>query len=245
VVSLLSSTIILAASQQSNENFTKSQIQAIEKIIHEYLVKKNPEVLIDASEALQAKRMKQIETQALAVVRKEPVKFFNSPNSPVEGNKSSNLAIVEFFDYQCPHCRDMKDVMSALLKKNPKLKVIYKMLPIFGESSLQAANAGLSAYKQGKFAQVNDALLSASLPLKQDEILAIMKQAGMNMSQYNLMIRRKTFESELKQNDQLAQAMHLMGTPAFIVANLSTNEYKFIGGAASQEQLQAVLDSIR
>jgi protein-disulfide isomerase len=88
-------------------------------------------------------------------------------------------------------------------------------------------------------------LLSASIPLQKDSILNILKQAGVNMLKYHLMATRNTFDTELKQNDQLAQAMHLMGTPALIVANLSTNHYKFVGGAASQEQLQDLLNSVR
>jgi len=244
VASLLSTMITLAASQKNNTVFSQNQVKAIQSIVHEYLVN-NPQVLIEVSQALQAERMKQVETQSLAVVRKNPVKFFNSPNSPIEGNRASNLAIVEFFDYQCPHCRDMKDIMSALLKKNPTLKVIYKMLPIFGETSTYAAKAALAAYKQGKFPQVNDALLSASMPLKKESILAAMKQVGMNMRQFYSMFNSTAFQAELKQNDQLAQDMHLMGTPAFVIANLSTNQYKFISGAASEEMLQAALDNVR
>jgi len=244
IASLLSSAMTLGASQRNNSTFSKSQVQAIQTIVHDYLVK-NPEVLIEASQALQAEQMKRMEAQVSIIVKQNPVKFFNAPASPVEGNKNSNLVIVEFFDYQCPHCRDMKDTINSLLEKNSTLKVIYKMLPIFGETSAYAAKAGLAAYKQGKFSQVNNALLTASLPMSKDSILATIQQAGMSTRQFNSMFNSTAFESELKQNEALAQEMHLMGTPAFIIANLSTNQYKFIGGAASEEQLQATLDSIR
>ena len=244
IASLLSSVLTLGASHGKHSTFSKSQIQAIQTIVHDYLVN-NPQVLVEASQALQAEQMKRMETQVATIVKQNPVKFFNASNSPVEGNKDSNLVIVEFFDYQCPHCRDMKDVMNSLLEKNPTLKVIYKMLPIFGETSAYAAKAGLAAYRQGKFSKVNNALLTAALPLSENSILTVMRQAGMNIRKFNSTFNSNAFEFELKQNETLAQSMHLMGTPAFIIANLSTNQYKFIGGAASEEQLQATLDSIR
>lgn len=244
IASLLLSVMTLGASQANNATFSQSQVQSIQTIVHDYLVN-NPDVLVEVSEALQGQQMQRMETQVVTVVKQNPVKFFNAPASPVEGNKSSNLVIVEFFDYQCPHCRDMKDIMSSLLQKNSTLKVIYKMLPIFGETSTYAAKAGLAAYKQGKFPQVNGALLMASLPLSKDSVLAVVKQSGMNVRQFNSTFSSAAFEFELKQNNALAQEMHLMGTPAFIVANLSTNQYKFIGGAASEEKLQELLDSIR
>ena len=244
MVSLLLSVMALGARHNSHSTFSQNQVQAIQTIVHDYLVR-NPQVLIEASQALQVQQMKRMEAQVVAVVKKNPVKIFNAPSSPIEGKKDSNLVIVEIFDYQCPHCRDMKDIMTRLLEKNSTLKIIYKMLPIFGGASTYAAKAGLAAYRQGKFTQVNHALLTAQLPLSQNSILAVMRQARMNIPQFNAMLNSGVFKFELKQNNELAQEMHLIGTPAFIIANLSTNQYKFIGGAASEAQLQAVLNSLR
>jgi protein-disulfide isomerase len=244
VVSFLTSVYTLAATAQSPDTFSKAQVKAIQVIVHDYLIN-NPEVLIEVSQSLQEARAKQMESQALSAVKQNRLKMFNASNSPVEGNKASNLAIVEFFDYQCPHCRDMKDIMDNLLKKNSTLKVIYKVLPIFGENSAYAAEVALAAYKEGRFASVNQALLTAPLPLKKEDVASIIEQTHLDVNRFNAIMAGTAVQSELKQNAQLAEAMHLVGTPAFVIANLSTNQYKFISGATTEQNLQKALNSLR
>ena len=58
---------------------------------------------------------------------------------------------VEFFDYNCPHCREMNDVMKKLVSEDKDVKVIYKLWPMFGKDSLYAARAAMAAKNQGKF----------------------------------------------------------------------------------------------
>ena len=41
----------------------------------------------------------------------------------VVGNPRGEITLVEIFDYQCPHCRDMWPIINLLIKRNPDLRV--------------------------------------------------------------------------------------------------------------------------
>lgn len=51
------------------------------------------------------------------------------------GNPKGDITLVEFFDYQCPHCRNMSTTMDELMQQNPNLRVVYHMLPVLDNTS--------------------------------------------------------------------------------------------------------------
>ena len=68
---------------------------------------------------------------------------FNDPDAPVMGNPQGKTVLVEFSDYNCGFCRKAMPEVVALLKSDPKLKLVVHELPIFGEGSRYAAMAAL------------------------------------------------------------------------------------------------------
>lgn len=60
------------------------------------------------------------------------------------------VTVVEFFDYQCPHCRDLSPRLKAVAKAEGA-KLIYGYTPLPGhEPARQAARASICAAEQGK-----------------------------------------------------------------------------------------------
>src|SRR5688572_8314735 len=87
----------------------------VEAIIKDYLIK-NPEVLRDAIMELQ-KREAEAESKQRAVAVKENQKLiYDSPRGVVVGNKSGDVTVVEFFDYNCGYCKRALDDMMTLMK---------------------------------------------------------------------------------------------------------------------------------
>ena len=73
------------------------------------------------------------------------------------------------------------------------------------------------------------------------------KSAGLNMAKLKTDMNSKVVSGALDANRQLAEKMHLMGTPAFIVASTPAGQFKansepaFIPGAATEEALQDLI----
>ncbi|KTD22957.1 DsbA family protein [Legionella londiniensis] len=229
-------------------NFSAEQKKEVEQIVHDYLVN-NPEVLIEASQALQQKQQQNMQEQARDAIRQNADQLFKE-NLAVAGNPKGNVTLVEFFDYQCIHCKKMKPVISELLKKDKNLRVIYKEFPIFGKSSELASKAALAAALQGKYQQMHDALLSLDKRLNETIIMDTAKSVGLDVNKLKKDMSGEQVKTALEQNRQLAEKMHLMGTPAFIVAATPNGEFKkdsepaFIPGAASEETLQEMIKQV-
>ena len=240
LATMIVSPVALAADDMSPE-----QQKQVEKIVHDYLVS-NPEVLVEASQALQQKQQQNVQQQAKAAISENAGQLF-SGKLAVAGNPKGNVTLVEFFDYQCIHCKKMSPVVSELIKKDSNLRVIYKEFPIFGETSETASKVALAAAMQGKYLQMHEALLKLDQRLDDKLVMSTAKSVGLNMTTLQKDMNSKAVKDALAENRALAEKMHLMGTPAFVIASTPAGQFDakseptFIPGAASEEALQDLI----
>ena len=227
------------------DDLSAVQQKQVEKIVHDYLVT-NPEVLMEASQALQKKQQQNAQEQAKTAIADNAKALFNQTLGVI-GNLKGNVTLVEFFDYQCIHCKKMSTVINDLVKKDSNLRVIYKEFPIFGDSSEWASKAALAAGMQGKYQAMHEALLKIEKHLDKKLVLATAKSVGLDMAKLQKDMNGKVVSDILNENRQLAEKMHLMGTPAFIVASTPSGQFNektepsFIPGAASMDTLQELI----
>jgi protein-disulfide isomerase len=226
-------------------SMTDAQKKETEKVIHDYLVN-NPEVLLEASQALQQKQQQNMQQQAQSAIQENADDLFKGKLTSV-GNVKGNVTVVEFFDYQCIHCKKMTPIIDGLVKKDSDLRVVYKEFPIFGKSSETASRAALAAGMQGKYKQMHDALLNIEKHLDDQIVMDTAKSLGLDMKKLKKDMDSKEVTDILESNRQLAEKLHLMGTPAFIVASTPNGKFKkgtepsFIPGAATEESLQELI----
>ncbi|MDB4968246.1 MAG: Na+/H+ antiporter NhaA type [Myxococcales bacterium] len=81
-------------------------------------------------------------------------------DSPVRGDPGAPISIVEFSDFQCPHCKHAQPVLERILEEFPQVKLYFKHYPITRAHPYAqgAAQAAVAAGKQGKFWQYHDKL---------------------------------------------------------------------------------------
>ena len=100
---------------------------------------------------------------------------------------------------------------------------------------------------QGKYQQMHDALLNIDKRLDNKLVMDTAKSIGLNMPKLQKDMDSKTVTEMLDANRQLAEKMHLMGTPAFVVAATPAGKFNpksdpaFIPGAASEDVLQDLI----
>lgn len=230
------------SSNKGNESFSSSQQQEIQKIVHDYLVS-NPEVLIEASQALQAKEMAKSKSQAMQGITANKSKLFSDSNSPTAGNPDGKVLLVEFFDYQCSHCKEMQPVIDKVLS-GKNVKIIYKEFPIFGDASNYAAQMALAANKQNKYLEFHNALMKHSGALNATKIQEIAKSVGLNVEQLKKDMTDPAVKQEISDTYDLAKALNLAGTPSFVLSNKAMTEFDFIPGAAPEQLFQQSVDNI-
>src|SRR5258708_9564286 len=87
------------------------QQSEFEQRVRTYLLE-HPEIVAEAINRLDARQGEQAATEAHAVLKSQSDEVFRGPDSPVGGNPSGDVTVVEFFDYNCPYCRMMAPVMT-------------------------------------------------------------------------------------------------------------------------------------
>ncbi len=233
--------------------FSDTQKHEIEKIVHDYLVS-DPKTLVEATRALQVKEEEQAQQTTLKAIEDNKAAIFNDPNVPsyYAGVGKPSATIVEFFDYQCGHCKNMEPIIQKIIKKNKNVKVIFREFPFLGSDSEYAAKAALASAKQGKYYAFHNALFDSQSRLTKVEVLKLAKSAGLNVAQLKKYMKKNSasIDTALKANQELAESLHLMGTPAFVIGvgemtdsadkNLPAHVY-FVPGETSQDNLEKLL----
>ena len=251
VAGLLTANVVWSAA--NNDAMTPQQKKQIESIVREYLIQ-NPEVVVESLQVFQNKQMQEAR-QTAKKTQDNSVKFanqlFHQSTDPIAGNPSGAVTVVEFFDYQCPHCIEMAKTMDEVIKTDKNLRVVLKEFPIRGPMSEFAARAALASQKQGKYVEFHNALMvSTQQPLTESIIFDIAKSVGLNTDQLKKDMGDKSVDAQIKANYKLAQDLQLMGTPVLFVAKSTISSTSpaeaiiFIPGRVEEPQLIEVINKV-
>lgn len=238
--------VLTLAASAAIAALTPAQKTEIEGVVGNYL-QSNPQVIIAALQEYQKKQMQDAE-QTIKNTQKDAsahVKaLFHNSSDPVGGNPNGKITIVEFFDYQCPHCVDMSPVLSGAIKNNPEVRVIFKEFPIRGPLSDFASRAALAANMQGKYMAFHDELMKTKQPYTQESILAAAKTVGLNIEQLQKDMDSAAVKDQIKATMKLAQDLKLLGTPAFFIGKTdasTSSSINYVPGFIDPNQLQEMI----
>lgn len=230
----------------SGDQFSVKQKEEIEAIVRKQF-SEHPEILYEAAKTLQQKESKKQQEKALAAVA-ENIKGLLDASSPELGNPKGSIILVEFLDYQCPHCKKMEKPLQDVIKENPDLRVILKPLPIFGKDSEFAAKAVLASAGQNKFNDMHGALLNEQQKLSEDVVISLAKTKGLNVEKLKSDIANPKTALELDNVKTLAGKIGITGTPFLILMKHPTTGDKTVfvlPGAVPQNTLQQYIDKLK
>ncbi len=137
-------------------------------------------------------------------------------DSPYRGNISSGRVIFVFSDFQCPYCR--KGFVTEP-KGGKDYAVVFKNYPLpFHQFAKYMAMAAECAAQQGVFWQAHDKLFT--LPEEQLSTTAIdtaMESTVKNYTAYKLCMEGQLPSSRIAEDEALARAWNVQGTPTYII----------------------------
>lgn len=130
-----------------------------------------------------------------------------------------DATIVMYTDYQCPYCRKAHVALKQLVAQDPKLRILYRDWPIFGQASERAARLAIASKWQGRHAEFHDALMRTPGMLSEKTIRAAADKARLDWArlQQDLKAHGPEIEALLQRNNVQANALGLDGTPGFII----------------------------
>ncbi len=141
------------------------------------------------------------------------------PEIPVAGNAAGDIAIVEYFDYQCPYCRKIEPELRQVVHEDGRVKLVWKDWPILGPASVTAARMGFASKYQGKFIEAHEALVAVNSKLTEARIREALASAGVDVDRLDrdLSAHAADLDAVLARNNDQATAFEFRGTPSFIV----------------------------
>ena len=211
---------------------------AVEQVVRDLLIA-NPEIVIDALNAYQARQEEMARAQQGVQIQALSEQIFRAATSPVGGNPDGDVTLVEFFDYNCGYCKRVMPTVEAVVRNDGDLRVVYKEFPILSEGSMIAARAALAAQWQDLYEPFHEALMGYEGRLGEAEVFRIAEGLGLDLDRLRDDMERDEVLGEIAANMELARQLQINGTPAFIVGD------QVIPGAVPQAALEAAVADAR
>lgn len=219
--------------------FTEAQKTEIQNIVRDFLVSKEPETVIKAAQAFQAKEEATSQTKAQESIANNKDRIYNDKTSPVAGDPKGDVTIVEFFDYQCGYCKMAQAAVQDLLKSDKKIRFVFKEFPILGPDSVIASKAALASVSQGKYEALHEALMSSKEHMSEEVVLGIAKKVGLDIEKLKTEMNSDAITKIIQSNIALGGEIGARGTPTFVIAD------QLFPGAMQLPQMQEAVKAAR
>lgn len=206
--------------------------------IHDYLMK-NPEVIIQSVQALEARKQREALTETQDALKARADEIFRDPDSPVGGNAQGDATLVEFFDYNCPYCRKMAPLLIEAEAADSQLRIVFKEFPILGPNSEFAAKAALAAHRQGRYVEFHHALMAIKGTVNEDSVLTAAKGLGLDLDRLKTDMQDPAIQVTIERNLALAATLRINGTPGFVIGD------QILRGATELKVLQEMISQAR
>lgn len=190
-----------------------------DKQFHDYLMSHPSIVLAMAEKAQVEEAVSEQHHLQDAIDRIGLGTYFNPQIAFVAGPKSAKKSLVEFFDYNCAHCRNSYPLIQKYYNMHRSdTRFAFIEFPIFGEKSNNAARAALAARRQPeKYVAFHFALMAEDGEIGPDQIVDAARKAGLDLNKLMADLSLPEITKEMAAARALAVRTGITGTPFFVL----------------------------
>ncbi|WP_235536233.1 MULTISPECIES: DsbA family protein [unclassified Sphingomonas] len=202
----------------------------IEMVVRDYILA-HPEIIPQAIDKLRERQSKDAYAANKAALE-------TPYESAWAGDRNGDVTLVMFTDYACGYCRSSLPDIDRLIADDPKLKVVWREIPILGPGSEIAAKAGLAAARQGAFRTFHERMFAAGRP-DGAKVSMVLRSMKLDLAKVQRDIEGPEVTAELHRNMELAGRIDdALATPTFVVNG------QMLKGAVGYDALkQAIADA--
>ena len=145
---------------------------------------------------------------------------------PYMGNPNAKVTVVEFSDYQCPHCgnfaRETFPKIEDKYIKTGKVKWVAQPFEFLGPESTQAGNAALCALDQGKFWEYEKMLFlnqggENKGAFSKQHLKEFGQKLGLDTEKFNRCVDSGQHLQQVQASYSIAQGRGVSQTPTFFI----------------------------
>jgi protein-disulfide isomerase len=151
--------------------------------------------------------------------RPVPPKKIDVSDAPMKGNAGAKITLVEFADYECPHCKRFQPVLRQIVDEfHGEVKLYFKHYPLPQHNMARAAaEAAVAAQKQGKFWQFQDKLWDKQDDLTPAKLEETAKELGLDLTKFRQDMASEAVKAKVQKDRADGSAAGLQATPTLYI----------------------------
>lgn len=206
---------------------TPDERTAFREEVRAYLLE-NPEVLVEAMDALQARENAAAANRDLQMLADNKAAIFESADDWVGGNPEGDVVLVEFMDYRCGYCRKAYSEVEELVKSDGNIRFVVKEFPILGEASLMSSQFAIAVrqlHGDEAYASVHDALIELRGEPTVETLTRLAQDLKLEPQPILDRMNAPEVMAVIQANHALADTMEISGTPTFVLKSMMLRGY--------------------
>jgi len=151
--------------------------------------------------------------------RSTDTKVIDVSDAPMEGTPNARVTLVEFADYECPHCKRFQPVLRQILDEFRKeVRIYFKHYPLPQHTNARlAAEAAAAAQKQGKFWPFQDKLWENQDSLSPADLEKYAKEAGLDLAKFRADLDDPKTKAHVQKDRTDGTTLGLSSTPTLFI----------------------------
>lgn len=136
------------------------------------------------------------------------------------GNVNGKVVLVEYGDYQCPHCRIAHPFTKKLLKQfSTELLFVFRNFPLqeMHPQALISAQAAEAADRQSRFWEMHDTIFENQNLLSANNLLQFAKNLHLDMEKFAIDWKSKSVLTKVESDFESGIRSGVNGTPTFFI----------------------------
>jgi len=198
--------------------------------VREYLLA-HPEVIPEAMQKLQ-------DRNTAKVIAANRADILTPVGSAWAGNPKGDVTLVEYLDYNCGYCRASLPIIDQLIAADPKVRILYRELPVLSPESETAARYAIVAARLGKYRALHAALYAGGT-LTDASMDKALVTAGLDPAQVKAEAKSQSVEDAIRTNLSLMRPLGMTGTPSWVIGD------RVVSSMMSLEAMQAAIADAR
>ena len=157
------------------------------------------------------------------MTRRSPAHVLTMPvgsRDHVQGAKAAPVTLVEYGDYECPHCGRAYPIVKSVQRAfGKRLCFVFRNFPL-GEvhpHAEAAAEAAEAAGAQGKFWGMHGALYEHQGALEGPDLLAYAGSLGLTIERFTADLENHVYAGRVREDFQSGIRSGVNGTPTFFI----------------------------
>jgi protein-disulfide isomerase len=140
-------------------------------------------------------------------------------DSPSKGPENAIVTLVEWADFECPHCGMMEPILGkAFADHKTEARFVFKFMPLGGHPHGEiSARAGFAALRQGKFWDMHDKMFRNQSHLEESDLLGYAKEIGLDIAKFTTDMKGNEAADRIARDKKLADELGIKGTPTIYI----------------------------